>query len=182
MRRFAAAVVGLAVLVLVGCGDDGGEGGDAPSGGDDLIDVTSPAFTDGEPIPAQYTCDSDDERSPPLNWSGVPAGARAVALVVDDPDAPGGYVHWVVVDLPAGQGGLAGGDLAGEGIEIVNSSGEAAYAGPCPPSGVHHYRFTVYALAEPTDLAPDASLDDAFAAIEEQSVGQGRLVGTYERP
>jgi Raf kinase inhibitor-like YbhB/YbcL family protein len=180
MRRLGVALVGLAILVATGCRDGGAEK-QLPSGGDDVIAVMSAAFDDGQPIPSSYTCDSDEEESPPLAWSGIPGTAHALALVVDDPDAPGGYVHWVVLDLPADVDGLDAGEDVTDGVQIANSSGTLSYAGPCPPSGIHHYQFTVYALSEPTNLESDADLADAFAAIDEKSIGQGQLVGTYER-
>jgi len=145
------------------------------------IAVTSTAFTEGERIPVMYTCDGADT-SPPLSWQGLPAEAAAVALVVDDPDAPNGtFTHWVVLDVePDVAGNVAGGVPAG-GVQAQNSAGRASYFGPCPPGGTHHYRFTVYGLSEPTGLADGVSLSDALAAIEARAVAWGRLTGTYAR-
>lgn len=181
MRRlvltFAAAVVGAAAAT--GC-NGGGERADPPAGGSQVISVTSTAFDDGQPIPQAYSCDGD-EVSPPLAWSGVPSGAAALALVVDDPDAPGGtYVHWVVANIDAGADGVAEGTVPSGGLQVENSAGDASYAGPCPPSGTHHYRFTVYALDSTIDVTADEDLDAVFSAIDDASLGQGSLTGTYE--
>jgi Raf kinase inhibitor-like YbhB/YbcL family protein len=180
MRRRIAAAAAVAALPLGGCSDSA-ENADPPSGGEAMVQVTSPAFGDGQAIPAEYTCDGA-EMSPPLAWSGVPPGATALALVVDDPDAPGGtYIHWVVVDIDPAVDSLAEGQEPAGAVEVENSSGDASYAGMCPPSGTHHYRFTLYALEKALDVQPDDSLTSVFAAIEDASLGQGTLTGTYQR-
>jgi Raf kinase inhibitor-like YbhB/YbcL family protein len=106
-----------------------------------------------------------------------------VALVVDDPDAPGGtYVHWVVTHLDPKQGGLPEGSLPAGAVQLRNSAGKAAWAGPCPPKGAaHHYRFTVYALSRRVEVAADAKPADTVAAIEQAATARGRLVGTFSR-
>jgi hypothetical protein len=112
----------------------------------------------------------------------VPAAAAAVALVVDDPDAPRGtYTHWVVVDIPADVSSAAEGRAPAGGLEVQNSTGKSAYFGPCPPSGTHHYRFTVYALSGPTGLGAGTSLRDALDAVNARTIASGRLAGTYSR-
>jgi len=148
----------------------------------DAITVSSPAFRDGRPIPTRFTCDGDGV-PPPLSWSGVPQGAEALALVVDDPDAPRGtFVHWVVLDLPAGTPGLDDEAVPSSAVQAKNSAGRASYFGPCPPSGSHHYRFTVYALSQRTRLHTGADLDKALRAVQTSATAQGTLVGTYARP
>ena len=143
--------------------------------------VTSTAFEEGEAIPARYTCDGDGEQ-PPLTWEGVPAGASALALVVDDPDAPRGtFTHWVVLDLPVDTTGLDAGTLPRGSVQAENSGGTTSYYPPCPPRGVHRYRFTVYALTRPTTLPEGAGLDSALRALQSSALGWGRLVGTYQR-
>jgi phosphatidylethanolamine-binding protein (PEBP) family uncharacterized protein len=124
------------------------------------IEVTSDAFGEGERIPTKFTCDGDDV-PPPFAWGGVPSQAARVAIVVDDPDAPGGtFLHWTVI-LPASSHSVPA-DVGG-------------YRGPCPPPGkVHHYRFSVYALAgKATPTEPDA--------IRRQAIAGGTLTGTYSR-
>jgi Raf kinase inhibitor-like YbhB/YbcL family protein len=145
------------------------------------ISVDSPDITEGEPIPRRYTCDGEDV-SPPLRWSGIPQDTVALALVVDDPDAPRGtFTHWVVVDIDPGVTSLARGQSPQGAQQIANSAGRASYMGPCPPSGVHRYRFTVYALSRRLALPPRASLQSALDAIGAAATAQGRLVGTYRR-
>ena len=145
------------------------------------ITVRSTAFAEGEVIPSRFTCDGDGEQ-PSLTWEGVPGDAAALALVVDDPDAPRGtFTHWVVVDLPSDATGLEPGALPHGARQAKNSGGGTAYYPPCPPTGVHHYRFTVYALAGPTGLPDGAGLDAALRAVEASAVARGRLTGIYER-
>lgn len=170
MHRRGLALL-TAALLAGGCG--AGSTPPQPSAAPGLK-VSSPAFTEGAPIPAQFTCAGPGDR-PPIAWSG--ATTRAWAIVVDDPEAPGGdFFHWVVVDLPPGTTGVAGA-LPAMAHEIKNSGGRTAWTPPCPPSGTHHYRFTVYGLAAPTGLSEDASLDDALATLQKVSVIQGRLTG-----
>jgi Raf kinase inhibitor-like YbhB/YbcL family protein len=143
------------------------------------ITVDSPEITEGGRIPARYTCDGQDV-SPPLAWSGVPSDAAALALVVDDPDARRGtYTHWVVVDIDPAVNSVARGQSPPGAQQIVNSAGRASYIGPCPPSGVHHYRFTVYALSRRLALPPHAALRSALDAIAEAATAQGTLTGTF---
>jgi Raf kinase inhibitor-like YbhB/YbcL family protein len=146
------------------------------------ITVTSPAFTAGAAIPQRFTCDGDN-LSPPLRWSGVPAGTAEVALVIDDPDAPRGtYVHWVVVRMDPANTELAEGAVPPGAGQVRNSAGKAAYTGPCPPGGSpHHYRFTVYALQHRAEVGADASPEAAIQAIEAAATARGRLVGTFGR-
>jgi Raf kinase inhibitor-like YbhB/YbcL family protein len=168
----------LCLALATGCG-----------GGDDVVEpapdaseqiaVSSPAFANGAAIPTRFSCRGAGV-SPPLRWAGVPAGVAQLALVVDDPDAPRGtYVHWVVYGLGADATGLEEGRLPAGARQGRNSAGDAAYAGPCPPSGTHHYRFTVYALKTSVDLPDGAKLDTALAAIGDRTVAKGRLVGTF---
>jgi hypothetical protein len=176
-----AVVSAVIAATTSGC-DSGGERADPPTGGASVITVTSSAFGEGQPIPEKYSCDGD-EVSPPLAWSGVPNEAAALALVVDDPDAPGGtYVHWVVANIDPSARSVGEGAVPAGGVQVANSAGNASYAGPCPPSGTHRYRFTVHALDRSVDIGDGESLDDAFTAVDDASVAQGTLTGTYERP
>lgn len=142
------------------------------------ITVSSAAFQDGAPVPRRFTCKGANE-SPPLAWSGVAADARALALVVADPDAPGGtYVHWVLLDLDPATTSIDAGDVPVDARQARNSAGHARYDGPCPPSGTHHYRFTVYALRDAVGLQDGADLQRALAAIDRKATARGTLVGT----
>ncbi|MCC6146747.1 MAG: YbhB/YbcL family Raf kinase inhibitor-like protein, partial [Anaerolineaceae bacterium] len=108
--------------------------------------LTSSAFEANGDIPVRYTCDGEDI-SPPLTWRGAPEGTQNFVLIVDDPDAPlGTFTHWVLFDLPAERSELAEGassDGALSALHGKTSFGKTAYGGPCPPSGVHHYIFTL---------------------------------------
>jgi Raf kinase inhibitor-like YbhB/YbcL family protein len=148
---------------------------------DQSFTLRSDGFEHGQPIPAQHSCDGQD-RSPPLSWSEPPPDTRSLALVVDDPDAPSGtFTHWVVLDLAAGVVGSEEGSVPAGGVQAQNSAGRASYFGPCPPSGTHRYRFTVYALSGPTGLGAGAGLSEALGALEERAIAWGRLIATYDR-
>jgi Raf kinase inhibitor-like YbhB/YbcL family protein len=192
-HRIASIICGLAPLVaLAGCGGQGGthmtapltprvttlgrEIPAAPAGGPLMI--SSPAFPDGAPIPAQYTCKGADV-APPLTWS-APLGA---ALVVDDPDAPRGpYIHWIVVGIPPGPGSTADGQTPAGASSLPNSAGQAGYSGPCPPAGTgtHHYRFTLYQLPATYQLPPGLVGAQAAQAIARATAAQAQFTGTSE--
>jgi Raf kinase inhibitor-like YbhB/YbcL family protein len=164
-------------VLIAGCG--GGQSHGVDTDAARSVTVSSAAFGSGDEIPREFTCDGD-EVSPPLTWSGAPA--KAWALVVDDPDAPGGtFVHWVVLDIAGTTTSTGTGAVPAGGVQVTNSSGDASYAGPCPPSGEHHYRFTVYALDSPTRLPDTTSLDDALRAIGDHATARGTLTALYSR-
>lgn len=148
--------------------------------------LTSSAFADGATIPSRHTCDGEN-LSPPLSWRDVPDGTVALALVVDDPDAPAGtWVHWVLFNVPASETGLSeglsGAHILSRGtIEGTNSWGRCGYGGPCPPSGTHRYFFKLYALDGPVGLSPSATADDLVAAIERRVLAESVLMGRYAR-
>lgn len=177
MRRLAA---GLAFLALAGCG--GPQQADRPDPtSSPTMAVTSSAFGEDEPIPKEFSCDGDNT-SPPLAWNGVPADAVAMALVVDDPDAPRGtYTHWVVLDIPPDMDSIEAGKVPAGAKQAKNSAGKAAYAGPCPPDGTHHYRFTVYALYAKVGLPDGTDLSRALGAIDKRTITHGRLTGKFTR-
>ncbi len=153
------------------------------------ISLTSPAFSQAASIPQKYTCQGDDS-SPELQWSAPPAGAQSLALLVEDPDAPGGtWVHWLVYNLPAQAGSLPEGaskantppnGLPDGAVQGKTSFGRADYGGPCPPSGEHHYYFRLYALDTTLD---DQNLDKTafLKAIEGHVLAQGELMGLYKK-
>lgn len=145
------------------------------------IVVTSTAFAEGAEIPREYTCDGKGT-VPPVAWDDVPADAGALALVVDDPDAPSGtFTHWVVLDLPADLREITGGRVPEGAPQGLNSGGRAGWYPPCPPSGTHHYRFTIHALSRSTGVPDGAPLDRALAAIRGFTIASGTLTGTYAR-
>ena len=145
--------------------------------------LTSSAFDEGGPIPRAQTCDGAD-RSPPLAWTGVPAGAGALVLVVDDPDARD-FVHWLVIDLPADATGSLPGNIAAGASppqQGRNDFGRIGWGGPCPPSGTHHYRFTLSALAAPLGLGGHPDGTAVRRALRDATViASARLTGTYRR-
>jgi Raf kinase inhibitor-like YbhB/YbcL family protein len=146
------------------------------------VELTSDAFQDGQAIPQQYSCDGADQ-SPPLRWGEPPAGTKSFALIVDDPDAPSGiFRHWGAYDIPADARSLSAGQAAG--AQAVNDFGKTGYGGPCPPKGhgVHHYHLKLFALGvDRLGLAADAKVADVENAARQHAIGQGELVGTYER-
>jgi Raf kinase inhibitor-like YbhB/YbcL family protein len=145
------------------------------------MNLTSPAFKDGADIPPKFSCDGDDV-SPPLAWDAVPADAKALVLIVDDPDA-GGFVHWVAFDIPATTAQLPEGASASDATlhQGTNSFGKAGYGGPCPPSGTHHYRFRLLAVREPLGLSGAPTADKVLAASEGHVAAETTLTGLYHR-
>jgi Raf kinase inhibitor-like YbhB/YbcL family protein len=149
--------------------------------------LISPDFTDGSPIPARYTCAGEDI-PPTLAWGEPPAGTESFALIVDDPDAPlGTWTHWIVYNLPGSLRSLDA--LIRPGVMLAdltvlfgeNSWGKKAYAGPCPPSGTHHYIFQLFALDEILALADKASRAELQAAIQGHILAFAELTGTYTK-
>lgn len=151
------------------------------------LELTSPAFKDGQPIPARYTCDGQDV-SPALKWKGAPADAKSFALICDDPDAPAGtWVHWVLFDLPATTTELPeavppSASTPQGARQGTNDFGRLGYGGPCPPPGkAHRYFFKLYALDSQLNLGPNARKKDVENAMRGHILGEGRLLGTYRR-
>lgn len=146
-----------------------------------MIEVTSTAFSPDGTIPSKYTCDGFGI-SPPLAWSGVPDEAQSVAILVDDPDAPGHpFLHWLIADVPTSVHELdEGGAPPREALVAESDAGTASYYGPCPPSGRHHYHFHVYALDTVLGRRPEGR-DDFLSAIDGHVIDEGELVATYER-
>jgi len=150
------------------------------------IKLTSSAFKDGEPIPRTYTCDGVNV-SPPLEWSGAPGTAKTIAIVCDDPDAPGGtWVHWILYNLPADNIGLVENAPASEtlkagGFQGKNDFGKIGYGGPCPPSGTHRYFFKIFALDSELPLKAGATKAELMKAMAGHTLVQGQLIGTYRR-
>jgi hypothetical protein len=149
--------------------------------------LTSPAFTNGAPIPAKYTADGEDV-SPPLSWTAPPAGTKTLALLCGDPDAPAGeWSHWVLYDIPATETNLVE-KLPTTDIVLMagaqgrNDFGQIGYGGPAPPKGkVHHYRFVLYAVDAASGLPPRAAKKHVLKAIEGHVLAKAELIGTYKR-
>jgi Raf kinase inhibitor-like YbhB/YbcL family protein len=148
------------------------------------LHIRSPRFEERGRIPEPYS-DAGGSVSPPLLWSGVPRGTKELALIVDDPDAPGTFpfVHWVAYKIPADWSGLpegaSGKDTPGF-IQGTNSTGEAGYFGPAPPRGAtHRYSFHLYALDHSLDLEPGLDKRGLRVAMEGHILSEAVLVGVY---
>ena len=186
-------VLGLAVVALLavtagGCSGSGESRATTSSGGSaPTIQLTSPAFTDGAPIPAPYTCDGQDI-SPPLQWRNLPPGVRSLALIVEDPDAPGGtFTHWVLYGIPPSVSELKEGVSRTENTEFgakqgLNDFHQVGYRGPCPPpNSTHRYVFRLYALDADLNLEPGKTKQDFTKAMEGRIIAEGQSTGTYRR-
>jgi Raf kinase inhibitor-like YbhB/YbcL family protein len=150
------------------------------------IKVTSVAFQQGQPIPRAYSC-SGVNVSPPLEWTGVPKAAKTIAIVVDDPDAPGGpWVHWLLYNVPADNIGFVENvpmseTLKAGGFQGKNDFGKIGYGGPCPPSGTHRYFFKLYAVDAELPLTAGATRADLEKALAGHVLAQGELMGTFQK-
>jgi Raf kinase inhibitor-like YbhB/YbcL family protein len=152
-----------------------------------MVELTSRAFREGDVIPSKFTCDGADV-SPALDWANVPAGAKSLALICDDPDAPGGtWVHWLVYGVAAdrrslGEGVPAAPVIQGLCIQGRNDFKRIGYGGPCPPPGKpHRYFFKLYALDSTLDLKPGAKKPEVEKAMKGHVLAQGQLMGKYQR-
>src|SRR5215469_8218364 len=142
--------------------------------------ITSSAFHEGANIPSKFTCDGSDT-SPPLQIADVPSGAKSLALIVDDPDAPGGlFTHWMVWNIPPDAGAIGEGSTP-KGAQGTNDFGKSGYGGPCPPSGAHRYYFKVFALDRELDLPSGAKRTQLDTAMKSHVIAQGELMGRYVR-
>ncbi len=184
-------LLALLIATISGCGTattpsaEGTPIGDfAPS-----IPLTSEAFVNDQPIPQKYACNGDNV-SPPIHWGDTLPDVKSFALIMDDPDAPGGtYVHWVVYSIPPTARSLpedvpADTDITGitgGGKQGANGSGKSAYGGPCPPGGTHHYFFKLYALDIMLDLPAGSTRSQLEQAMKGHVLAYGELVGLYSK-
>lgn len=201
------ALVMLLMGVALACG---GQGAEQAKGGEDAgmpakrkktaltpmerpgneFTLTSPTIKHRGTIPSRHTCDGEG-LSPQLDWTDPPAGTQSLALVVDDPDAPGQtFVHWVIYDMPVGARSLKEG-LPSDPIladpqgvkQGRNDFGKTGWGGPCPPAGKsHRYVFRLYALDTVLGLDPGATRIDAERAMKGHMLGQSGVIATYARP
>ncbi len=150
------------------------------------LEITSPAFANGEAIPAVFSCQGDgDETSPALTWTEPPAGTQSFVLIMDDPDAGGTWVHWVVFNIPASSRGLEEGipvdaEINGGGLQGRNSSSIHGYQGPCP-LGEHRYFFKLYALDTILDLPAGAHSVEVTLGMKDHILASAELMGTFEQ-
>ena len=147
--------------------------------------LTSTAFTQGQPIPTDYSCKGRDI-SPALSWTEPPANTQSFALIMDDPDAPSGtWVHWVIYNIPASSRGLneampKDAKLSDGSMQGTNSARNTGYNGPCPPSGTHRYFFKLYALDTMLSLT-NADKDKLLKAMDGHILAQAELMGTFSK-
>ncbi len=147
--------------------------------------ITSSAFSDGDLIPMQYTCEGDNI-NPPLIFEDIPEGAQTLALIMEDPDVPrtlrpdGLFVHWVVWNLPATTTGIGEGEMP-EGVEGANTRGDNKYTGPCPPDREHRYFFTLYALDSYLELPDAGSKQELEMAMTGRILETARIMGRYDK-
>jgi Raf kinase inhibitor-like YbhB/YbcL family protein len=152
--------------------------------------ITSPAFSEGGPIPSKYTCEGQDI-SPPLAWSGAPPNTKSFALIVDDPDAPDPakpqrvYVHWVVYNIPGNVAALPENaskkDLPKGAVQGKNDWGKAEFGGPCPPIGRHRYFHKLYALDTELRGLSSPTKTEVERAMKGHVVASAELLGTYQK-
>jgi len=180
IRSRAGFVVALAMTCGTACATEGNK----------AMELTSSAFAHNADIPSLYTCEGRDQ-SPPLAWSGVPAGTQSLALIVDDPDAPDPaapkmtWVHWVMYNLPPDTPGLAAGAsrtrLPPGTREGLNDSQREGYGGPCPPIGRHRYVHKLYALDTVLPVLKPATKAALERAMQGHILARGELVGFYQK-
>ena len=173
MKTDSRAILSALLFLATSCSRDLSHG----------MTLSSSAFQAGAAIPKRHSCDGGDV-SPPLSWSGAPAGTRSFAVVVDDPDASG-FTHWLLLNLPASTTSLAEGlksvALPAGAVEGSNDFGSIGYRGPCPPSGTHRYSHRLYAL-DVASLSPPPPTKERFeASIKTHVLARAELVGSYHR-
>jgi Raf kinase inhibitor-like YbhB/YbcL family protein len=142
------------------------------------LGISSPAFQEGKMIPEEYTCQGKNI-SPPLTISHLPDKTISMVLIMDDPDAPGGgFDHWVVYDMPPTASIVQ--DYS-DGIAANNGKGDAQYTGPCPPTGIHHYHFKIYALDAKLGTIQNADKAKVLDKMKGHILASGELIGVYTK-
>lgn len=147
--------------------------------------LISPAFAHQGKIPAKYTCDGENV-NPPLRISDVPAQAKSLVLIMDDPDVPkhlradGMWDHWIIFNLPSSLTEITEGKEP-EGVHGIGTSNNLDYFGPCPPDREHRYFFKLYALDSLLSLSERATKKQVEKAMEDHILAQAELIGRYER-
>jgi Raf kinase inhibitor-like YbhB/YbcL family protein len=172
-------------LLVSGCMTE--NPGSAGNATEQQVIVSSAAFIGGETIPARYGC-SGDGVSPPISWTGIPAGTKSIAVLMEDLDLPGSpFTHWIIYNIPPGASGLSE-NISAVGVlpdgteQGTNTFGRTGYSGPCPPVGTtHRYRFTVSALDLTLEIPGTANRSEFDAAIQGAVIANGTLLGVYGR-
>jgi Raf kinase inhibitor-like YbhB/YbcL family protein len=149
--------------------------------GESQMKLSSSAFENNQSIPAKYTCDGENV-NPPLVIVDVTEGTQSLALIVDDPDAPGGtFTHWLVWNIDPQTTEITEGGIPSEATQGKNDFGKNGWGGPCPPSGTHRYFFKLYALDKKIDLSQSANKGDLEREIKGHILSQTQLVGLYNK-
>jgi len=170
MMRNAIVLGAVAIGLATAIGAGGGK-----------MRIKTTAFQEGGNIPSKFTCDGADA-NPPLRFEGVPAEAKSLALIVDDPDAPGGlFTHWLVWNIDPKTTSVEENSAPSNGVQGKNDFGKSGYGGPCPPSGTHRYVFKIFALDRQLDLAADSKRAQLDAQMRGHIIAQGELMGRYSR-
>jgi Raf kinase inhibitor-like YbhB/YbcL family protein len=143
------------------------------------LTLTSTAFQNGGTIPVEFTCKGDGT-SPALSWKNVPSGTKQFALIMEDPDtAIGTFVHWVVAEMAAKTRSIPENTEPADAFGGVNGAGRPGWIPPCPPSGVHRYIFTLYALSRKLSLPPGATAATLRGAMKGKVLSRAQLLGRY---
>ena len=143
------------------------------------ITISSPSFQAGGPIPVQFTCKGADQ-NPPLEFRGIPKEAKSLALIIDDPDAPGGlFTHWIVWNIDQATTQLGQNSSPAGAAQGTNDFGRIGYGGPCPPSGTHRYYFRLFALDQRIDLRPGAKRAALERALKGHILARGELKARF---
>jgi len=170
MMRNAIVLGAVAIGLATAIGAGGGK-----------MKITTTAFQQGGNIPSKFTCDGADA-NPPLRFEGAPAEAKSLALIADDPDAPGGlFTHWLVWNIDPKTTSVEENSAPSNGVQGKNDFGKSGYGGPCPPSGTHRYVFKIFALDRQLDLAADSKRAQLDAQMRGHIIAQGELIGRYSR-
>ena len=151
------------------------------------MQLTSPAFANGQAIPKRYACDGENI-SPAIAWDGAPKETKSFVLILHDPDAPArnGFTHWLVYNIPPNVSRIEENvakepSIPGLGLQGKNDTGKIGYMGPCPPSGMHRYVFRLYSLRRELVLGPGANYSELMEAIAPELIEQTELMGTYSK-
>jgi len=170
MMRNAIVLGAVAIGLATAIGAGGGK-----------MKITTTVFQEGGNIPSKFTCDGADA-NPPLRFEGAPAEAKSLALIVDDPDAPGGlFTHWLVWNIDPKTTAVEENGAPSNSVQGKNDFGKSGYGGPCPPSGTHRYFFKIFALDRQLDLAAGSKRAQLDAQMRGHIIAQGELMGRYSR-
>ena len=191
MKNYQKLVIILIILVLIGGGIflyfsknlQRSENGNPQSKLNlpKIMKLNSSAFEDNQSIPAKYTCDGEDI-SPPFDISEVPTETKSLVLIIDDPDAPmGTWDHWIIWNVDSSVSQIKENEVPSGAVEGLNSFKKQSYGGPCPPSGIHHYHFKLYALNKKLELDSSSRKKEVEKEMAGFILDQAELIGLYQR-